>query len=626
MSPQGEWLFAFFPQKGSKRDYGCPRVFRAEVDPDAGFVGPWLPFQGYEAGQVQWAIVGGHAESRRATSNMKGSVFATEPLLEAQALASVDDAAWEPPMAADPLHPEQKDQALLTNGLSFWRVYSAYDSITGFGWDTVPLAITDHDLDAIDVELAWDGASEVYQSGQGVSMGVCRGCEGRPTESLDYVFGGITGDYGPQFLHARDSTGAREPAQHPCEATSLRGIVAASVSVWEDPAGVSPAQVWIPLRGGNGDAAADRGLLFLDDADTEDWCFDGYGEGYLAATNYLNDVKYGGASDGIWELLCQDSYDVGGYVPWPTCDSSITGAPLPSFPMYGAGIGNITGVVAVAEDYAIAAAAHGGVVTATTYSEGLWVLHNTGATGIEYTHLDFPGVSTGCSEADTFLEAALTHLSVDFEATTASGDVTAYFTNHSACGGVWKVTLNYLTLTTPDWDDVLVGDGTGPCAAFDAENLYGAEPTADGRYVYVYGKSGVCRADMSTNDADDFEVAFPALTITNVTDVLPHPHLDDVFWVAVQGGDDDSSASGGLYLAQRRFRPGLTPPAGTWQYGFVKQGYYDLEDRRVNTLDWGTGYGRYAGDDLGSPLDDHLSNVYLSVLGGSWWDGAVEAE
>ncbi len=634
LSPQGEWLFAFFPQKASKRDYGCPRVFRAEVDPEAGFVGPWLPFQGYEAGQMQWNVVGGHSESRRGTSNMKGSVFATEPLPEAQALASVDDAAWEPPMAADPLHPGQKDQALLTNGLTFWRVYSAYDSITGFGWDTVPAAITDHDLDTIDVELAWDGASDVYQSGQGVSMGVCRGCEARPTESLDYVFGGVTGDYGPQFLHARDATGAREAAQHPCAASSLRAIVAASVSVWEDPAGVTPAQVWIPMRGHNGDAAARRGLLFLDDADTEDWCFDGYGEGYLATTNYLNDVTY--SADGVWELLCQDSYDVGGYVPWATCDSDISTPEIDSFNMTTAGIGNITGVVALAEDYAIAAAAHGGVVTATTYSEGLWVLHNAGATGIEYTHVGFPGgLSTGCSEEDTFLEAALTNLTVDFEALDASGgsgDVTAYFTNHSSpCGGVWKITFNYLTPGTAVWTELPVGDGTGPCALFDEENLYGAQPTADGRYVYVYGKSGVCRADMLTNDALDFEVAFPSLTITNVTDVLPHPHLDDVFWVAVQGGDDASSAPGGLYLAQRRFRPGvvtppLGPPVGTWQYGFVKQGYYDLEDRRVNTLDWGTGYGRYAGDDLSSPLDDHLSNVYLSVLGGSWWDGAVEAE
>lgn len=25
-------------------------------------------------------------------------------------------------------------------------------------------------------------------------------------------------------------------------------------------------------------------------------------------------------------------------------------------------------------------------------------------------------------------------------------------------------------------------------------------------------------------------------------------------------------------------------------------------------------------------LDDHLSNVYLSALGGDWWDGAMEVE
>ena len=571
------------------------------------------------------------------------ALFDAEPLAEVWALASVYDAAWEFPVAGE------TDVSLLAQGALTWRVFAGIDGVRN-GWDTPwPGDPTSEVLDDLAVELAWDGAGESFQNSQGRDVTVVRGA---PLGGLtggygDAVIGGGNGDWKLGILHGRAMSGTREPGDRPCPISMWRTAAAYSVAAWSDPTGATDPELWAGIvanDGNDADTAGDenrmRGVVHADDANNLDdpatWCWDTFARGISGLpNNYVKDLDV----NDIYELLCQDSGDLGTVVPWNTCNQNTSGTSPDSFDMTYADIGNLYRLVAVDRDYAIGAAAPATLDDGAIGGEGLWVIHHDGTNGLTYTHVAFPsGVS--CAEAAAFDETSGYQLTVDEEALVAaggSGDVILYVTSHHnntiGCGGAWQVTLNYLDAApSAAWTEITPSSTTCPFAPYD---IYGARPTRDGRFVYLWGGdglnavSGVCRVDLTGATAT--ELAFPATPYLAVVDVLPHPHLDDVIFVGTNGGNQDdepASGDGGLYLAQRRFRPGIHPPAGGefWLWGSKKFGYYDLEERRIAALDWGTGWGAYPGPDPDDPGDDQLTNLYLAAYGGGWWDGALEVE
>ena len=631
LTPDNDALLAFYPQASGNRDYGCVRIFRAALNGSLPL--DWLPLQGWEGGELSYDG-GTHAVARRTAVEVHTSFMDVEPLLEVWGLSAPDDAAWEPALDGN------ADPSLLTYGLNTWRLFSSADSPTGNGWDTPPPAlVTDTTLDALGIELAWDGTSEVYQSNQGRDLAVCRGCApGALADGafLDSVFAGASGDYRMAFLHARGLSGNRAAADHPCQVSMLAGSAGLATAVWEDPNGLTEPEVWMTIDGAAGDAGVHRGLLHLDDVNSDEWCFDGYDNGKFAVGNYIFDIL---PADTVWDLVCQDSYLVGGYTPWLTCDQSAD--ELDSFNMPAAGIGSLWDIVAVGRDYAIAAASPAGQPDLSVSGGGLWILHHDGADGVTYTHVPppaaFPSVPASCTEDLMFADDNEVRLTVDEQALYAdagSGAVSLYYTvRDPTCGGAWRIDIPDYTAASPgapSWTWVAPAAATCP---FSPDKIYGVEPTRDGRILYAWGGSstgadgGVCRVDTTSGAT---EVAFPPTPYLKIYDVLAHPHLDDVIWIAAAGNEVEAhpgTGDGGVYLAQRRFRPGLGIfPTGTWAWGSVKHGYYDLEDRRVVDLQWGVGHGAYPGEDPSDPAQAQMSNLYATMLGGGWWDGALDVE
>ncbi len=647
LTPGHDALFAFYPQTAANRDYGCVRAFRAELTGTIPL--DWRPFQGWEGGTMGWTGTT-HPKARRDAVGVYGANMDVEPLLEVWGLSSATDAAWEPPVSGE------TEASLLTHGLTTWRVLHSDEMVGTPGWDTTwPTNPTSEVLDALPIELAWDGTSEVYQSSQGKSLAVYRG--GPRTGAgqsgyLDKLIGGGNGDYKMGLLYGRDSSGTRQASDHPCPVWQWRGAAVYATAVWQDPAdeGTEP-DLWMPMVASDGDASRVRGILHADDLDNLDdaasWCWDSFtreiDDGDPATDDTIsgipsNYVKDAFPTDGVYELLCQDGGLLDTTSVFRTCNQNTDVSNPDSFDMTYADIGNVWRIVSVERDYAIGAAGQGLLVDDTYGGDGLWVLHHNGTDGMEYTHVDFDP-SVVCTEAEAFDEGNQFQLTVDEEALAAaagSGEVTVYFTayykNTVGCSGAWQITFNFKDAApVSTWTEITPDAATCPFAPY---NIRGARPTRDGRFVYIWGgdgvtdDGGVCRVDMDGTTAT--ELAFPATPWLAVWDVMPHPHLDDVIWVGVQGAnqdDDPTSGDGGVFIAQRRFRPGLGVfPTGSWAWGSVRFGYYDLEERRVVDVDWGPGWGAYPGDDPDDPRDDQLTNVYVTALGGGWWDGAVVLE
>ena len=637
LTQDGTSLFAFYPQASSDRDYGCVRVFRAVLGGTLPL--EWTPFQGWEAGEMAWTSTS-HPLSRRFSVELNGDAVGDEPLLETWGLSATYDAAWEPPVGG------ASSPSLLTSGLLNWRVFAS-NGLTA-GWDTPWPADPYSDvLDQVEIELAWDGESESFMNSQGRDLSVYHGAL-TPGESgyTDVLIGGGNGDWKMAILHGRDATGVREAADRPPQVSKWTGLVNAS-AIWQDPAAdpTELPELWMGMTYSGEDTSFLRGLIHADDVttleDVSTWCFDTFAppQSGISAVNYLLDLY---PLDTIYELTCQDSNLLGTCEPWLTCDRDITNGV--SFDMHTADIGNMVEIVAVERDYAITAASPATLPSGGVGGGGLWVLHHDGIDGIAYNHVAFPS-SMSCTEPNAFEENNEFNLHLDEEElvdAAGSGDVVLYYASRynadegGACGGAWKVAFNFKD-AAPSATWTAISPSTTTCP-FVPNEILGARPTRDGRFVYLWGgdpnsdaaTGGVCRVDMT--GATPAEAVIPSTPYLRVWDVLPHPHLDDVIWIGASGPEkitadtEANGGEGGVYMAQRRFRPGTTPTNGTWTWGSMKFGYFDLEERRIAELAWGGGWGEYPGADAADPRDDQMTNLYLAAYGGGWWDGALVLE
>jgi hypothetical protein len=149
----------------------------------------------------------------------------------------------------------------------------------------------------------------------------------------------------------------------------------------------------------------------------------------------------------------------------------------------------------------------------------------------------------------------------------------------------------------------------------------GAAPSEDGRWVWVYGDSGVCAVDVSAWPAwTASQVVSPAGALSidwRVKAFLPHPHIGDL---AFFGGyryseTTASSAPLGVWALQRRRR--VQAGAWTWAWSSRMISGDDLENRSIFDLAWG------AGDSLAG-VTGPVKHLYTAGAGG--WDLTVDAK
>jgi hypothetical protein len=143
----------------------------------------------------------------------------------------------------------------------------------------------------------------------------------------------------------------------------------------------------------------------------------------------------------------------------------------------------------------------------------------------------------------------------------------------------------------------------------------GAAVSRDGRWLLVYGgpnagglHGGICAIDLENGNAAEQAVPGAALDV-QLTSLLPHPHLDDVFYAGGQWADGTTRAPG-LFSVQRRYRP----DTATWTWSFRALPNDTLEHRTVIDVDWGVGYQR---------TPEELYHLYVTTAGGGFWDGTV---
>lgn len=128
--------------------------------------------------------------------------------------------------------------------------------------------------------------------------------------------------------------------------------------------------------------------------------------------------------------------------------------------------------------------------------------------------------------------------------------------------------------------------------------------------ISEYG--GVCAIDTWSGNTMYEAVGGDKLDI-QIHAVMPHPHLDDTFYV---GGIWASGATRapGLFALQRRYRPDTSPPVWAWAFRSITGD--DLEHRKIMDIDWGTG----------ASTSDALQHLYLTAAGGGFWDATIQAE
>lgn len=630
VDPSGEWLFAFYRQGDSKRSYGCVRTFRAAIDHVETEATPWMPLQGWELGHMNFHPDGGgedtHAYPRRGSVLVTGasgpfnSFQVAEPLLEVWGATGTHDAAF--------VYREGESPDLLVGGNFLWTLPSLTTS-GAVGWDTPwPVdGVGDPDptsdvLDELQIELAWDGESPVFQDSTAESLAVCPGCAQYGAGVLDLVLAAGVGDYKMARLYGQPASTPRPAADRSCEAHMLTPA-GKDVSIWKGDS-AHPAQAWMSLvsQDSDTDSGRDRGLLYLADVTTDAWCWDGVEAGGIAVDNFLKDVWTGGAvgADNRWELHCEDGGEIAedAGTPasyWDACDQNGAAAD-PPWNLGASGVGHVVALTALGDATAVLGATPGAEPPPSTVTsgEGLWLATFDAVDGIAYDHVDLSPASVdfpngACTEADFFEWSGQNAVALD-PSSSPTGVVDLVVTSRSC--GVAEVTFD-ATAGPPlsgAWSALDLGSD---CSI--ADNLIrGASFSRDGRWLLVYGgpSGGVCALDRWDATADFVEVIHPTELDIQIQSVLPHPHVDDAFFVGGFWANGAADAPG-VYLLQRRYRP----TDGTWGWGSRRLSGDDLEHGTVADLDWGTGV---------SPITSAMQHLYVTTLGGGFWDLAVSRE
>ena len=619
VDPSGTWLYAFFPLRDRTREYACVRTFRVLTEHAVADSTPWEPFQGWEYGQMSYDA-GSHPLARRTDNiHVNGAFMEVEPLLEDWAGAGTHDAAFVHGEGG-----EDPDPVLMTAGNLLWRVLPASTS-SAQGWDSpTPLTAsipdyTSTDMDDVDWELAWDGASRVFQDATMHGISSCPGCQQVSGGAVDLVLAAGMNDYVMATLYGKYG-GTRDPAQRPCEVQKLNST-GADASLWIDG---ETRQAWMPLgsQEQQEDDGKERGLLYTGDVTTGAWCWDGMGDTKLAPGAYVRDEwTYPSTPDpdDMWELHCQDSSDV---TPqwWDACYTN-GGEP---FNLGTSGIGHIRRVAAFDDAEALLAAAPGVPAGGgAAEGEGLWLAIYAAGDGISYTHLPWPsgdltyGVSTG-TENDYFLYESQVALVVS-PRRGDDGRVHAFLTSKDPNCGVAEVRFDDADPTdtgTTEWNAIPIDDG----CSLDNGLLRGVSITRDAHWLFVYGgpdgmssgEGGICAVNLWDSNAAEQAIDGDDLDF-QVQAVLPHPHLDDIFFAAGRDADDvDATAAAGVYIFQHRYLEDLEE----WRWSLRPLSGNDLEHRIIVDLDWGSGDASTAS----------LTHLYAATGGGGVWDLTLTKE
>jgi hypothetical protein len=635
MDPAGDYLFAFYPLNDGVREYGCARVFRTPVAEIAEEATPWLPMSGYEYGQMAFNETAGtlHAGIRRGVVEMNGAFLDAEPLAEDFAGAAIHDAVFE--WSGD--QPQQEFD-LLAGGNFLWRLLGEDRASTSTGWDTpAPANTWLDDLDYAQWELAWAGEG-AFQDASATALALCPGCLDFASLHGDLGLAAGLGDYKMARLHAESSVG-RNPAARSCEVHKLNSSPA-DVSMWQDPSGSMLPQAWMPLVGQRSqtDTGLARGLLFTDNALADEWCWDGMADGSFTPAAYTDDIA--GVADN-WELYCMDTAFVSG-TWWDSCDQSGVDEP---WNMGDASIGVIRSLVAIGENQAVAVAAPALGMSGGVGGEGLWLLTHDATDGIIYQQVYFPpgGVDTtgdtigDCSASELFAYTARDDLALHPDTKPSAGIVRLFVSAKSADCGLFQVSFNPATVTTAaTWTEV---DLSGGSCTLTSTWIQGASVTRDGEWLLAYGGGyqqtpstvddsrytepvsggGVCAFNLTTGAAPASWTRESAASATNmgleVRTLMPHPHLDDTWYLGGWGTFDcvNGCKEPGIYTLQRRW----SFSAAAWVWGHTRLDGDDLEQRTLSDLDWGVGY---------NSSDSPMSRLYATASGGGYWDGEMIVE
>ncbi len=624
IDPAGSWLFAFYPLSDLAPQYGCVRTFRAEVGDVADGSTPWKPYQGWTLDDVNYYVGATHPEARRAAVDVTGAsaeydaFMVEEPLLEDWAGAGTHDATF----AAD----GDGNFDLLLGGNFLWRALAEDTAASIYGWNTAqPASMSSTVLDSTEWELAWDGASQVFQDSIVNSIAACPGCDQSTGAVVDLVIAAGVSDYKMAVMHGRNGP-QREAADRPCEVHMLDSS-GKDVSVWSDGAG--GGQAWMSLINQNDtdDSTWDRGMLFLPDIMTDEWCWDSYQVGTstygITSSNFINDwwaTPTSLGADTTYELVCQDS-DIeartaatGGEY-WESCN------PDPQYytGMDNSDVGQVVGVNALADGEALLIAAPGmpdpGTGT-TAGGEGLWLASFSATTGISYTEVPFSANAFGvgvCTESEFFAWESQVTLAFD-PSSDASGTARGYLSSiHSDCGVV-EVEFDAADptdSTTTTWTEVDLS-----LCSLDTPLARGVAINRDGTWLFAYGgpdtsagsgsaDGGVCAVDLTGTYATQQVVDGDAVDI-QIETFLAHPHIDDMFYFGGHAATGTVDAAG-VYALQRRYRPATAD----WNWAWRRLNGNDLEHKAVLDLAWGTGSGG-----PGTILRD----LYVATSGGGAWD------
>ncbi len=664
--PDANYLFAFYQAGDGIAGLDCVRHFRAHLDGAEPLAGEeivdWHPLLDFADRDDNFLAndkyasplgVAAGTSDRFASTDAGDGYLDAEPIVWAHAGAMHDAVFWDDGSASYPV------RLLLAAQYPWWipqtdELMWVNDTLTwSTGWDAE--AGVD-DLDKVNFLMGELGA-RTFQDGTFFDISVLPGgrLEGAFAEDVVYA---AAGDISLFTLYGNEDPDLREAADRDCHLPAAT-IAAGRVDTWTsgeaDAGGNLVHEAWYsPIAVDDGDYhdSAEQNMIFHRRSDGE-WCWDA-----VAVSGRQNNMSYDASGDLRWELTCLDS---GKFDPshgtWNQCNLAQDPAADNVFGF--ANIGRLTDLVALGENTALLVAAgrcdsadddDDDELCPEGSGEGLWVVHDDGATGLRYEEVTYdetvPSVpsSAGNSTCDkvSFFEgvvgtgdasrgAGTLSLHPDTDTTTGGTHVRAFISTKTC--GVREVEFELGAESTPlAWTAWPHGDCalTMPpvlgyvAAEFFPDQTLGATVTPDGGSLLVFGGNGygdvsdgggVCEISLADGTA---RTAVTAGAIRQaITAVVPHPDVEGLYAVAAwREGEDSTAGDAGVYLIQRRELP----------WGYVPQAFAsrrvsgdDLDHARGMDVSWGTGdyLATWVVPPASPPTTDHL---YFATIGGGPWD------
>ena len=603
VDPEGEFAFAWYNiGAGAAEQYACVRMYRGDAFAIRLGGTDWEPFVEWEPGAM--GPNDAHATTRRGYVDAMDSWFRDEPRLEMAAPSLAHDAIFVPAAAGS--------RTMLVGAGVLWNLPETGGG--GFaGWSSASSL-----LDTLAWTHGFDGTHGFGDAGGG-KIASCPGCGSDGVGPIDEVQTAV-GDLGGLTSYGSDSVD-HLPAYREC-AFGEWGSGGYDVSIRNFNDFIPYPQRWELLGDQSGTDNADYSAVLFDDGSGER-CWDATAQ---------HGAFMGKRTDLDWAMACSDQ-DLDADHAWIACDptgaGSISG--VDPYHLRDDQVGVPVMVAAVGWDRAVIMAADAcwaydattGACT-SSYGGGIW-LAEYASDGLHYTHVPYTDPGT-CDETCFFS---------DDPTTTAKPQPFMYLDPFSDADGTGEVTLHLtsrehgarsLSFDVNDpagtyaWSEVCDGGITVSCV-MTLNSLRGvsADPS-DGR-VILFGGSGANNtgvvyfdtttspptADTAINPAN----ANPNPLVGGITALLPHPHVEGLYFFGVQTDDGCSGCDApGLWLLQRRFRPATS----TYTWSFLRLSGDDLENPHALDVDWGMG------DD--SSTIPYLDHIYLATKG--TWDGSIK--